>query len=317
MAIQSVARSHRRSAFKNFLSPSLTMADKNAEENGYRPVTVEQRGRFTVITGDDRDPHFQQVTEEVTNNFIMANSPAQHLQLGMGSTSEPQSSPNFNNPSLSETQSLSARQPQNASSFHHFFPPSPNPSLDSLLSPQTRSGSESQHHPVPDSNGDLPSLASSRGGSGFGFDIRSGFRLSRSGPPFASLSMAFFSPQPQQTPFPQLQTPQFQFQPPQQQLQFPQMQAQFQVPQPQLLLYTKEKVPAGWSTKFEDLHQESQNVLLQIEYVICLVFVSLIFLLLMCMVLGFRVLGQTLVSLAFPFLFHSLKALSIPVRKDC
>jgi hypothetical protein len=116
--------------------------------------------------------------------------------------------------------------------------------------------------------------------------------------------MAFFSPQPLQTPFPQLQTPQFQFQPPQQQLQLPQMQAQFQVPQPQLLLYTKEKVPAGWSTKFEDLHHESQNVLLRIEYMFLFDFVSVLFLLLMCAVLGFSVLGQMLVSSAFPLLFR-------------
>jgi hypothetical protein len=239
------------------------MADKGSEKNGYRPVTVEQRGRFTVVTGDDRDPHFQQVTEEVANNFIIANSPAHQLQLG--STSEPQSGPSINT-SSSETQLLSATEPQNVPNFNHLFPPSPNPSL---LPPQIRSDSQSQRRPAPDSDGEprTASLTSSRSGSGFGFGIRSGFHLSRSGPPFSALSMAFFSPQPQQTPLPQHQTLQFQFQPPQQQLQLPQMQAQFQVPQPQLLLYTKEKAPAGWSTKFEDLHQESQNVLLRIEYV--------------------------------------------------
>ncbi|KAL3616470.1 Nucleoporin p58/p45 [Castilleja foliolosa] len=74
-----------------------------------------------------------------------------------------------------------------------------------------------------------------------------------------------FQPQQQQqqsSPFQSQQQQQqspFQFQPPQQQ-QPPQAQ-----PQQQLYLFTNDKVPATYSTKWADLHPDSQKVLLQIE----------------------------------------------------
>lgn len=71
-------------------------------------------------------------------------------------------------------------------------------------------------------------------------------------------------PQQQSNPFlqqQQQQQPQFQFQQPQQQLQQQQQQQQ----QQQLFLFTNEKTPASYSTKWADLHPDSQKVLLQIE----------------------------------------------------
>ncbi|KAL0450279.1 UNVERIFIED_CONTAM: Nuclear pore complex protein [Sesamum latifolium] len=62
--------------------------------------------------------------------------------------------------------------------------------------------------------------------------------------------------QQQQSPF------QLQLQQPQPQLQQPQPQPQ---PQPQLYLFTNDKTPATYSTKWADLHPDSQKVLLQIE----------------------------------------------------
>ncbi|WOK99623.1 nuclear pore complex protein [Canna indica] len=81
----------------------------------------------------------------------------------------------------------------------------------------------------------------------------------------------FQTPQPQQQQ--QLFQPSaFQFQQQQQQqLQQQQIQLQQQqqaantAPQQQLMLYTKDKAPAGYNTKWEDLHPDSQKVLLQIE----------------------------------------------------
>lgn len=69
-----------------------------------------------------------------------------------------------------------------------------------------------------------------------------------------------FQPQQQQQ---QQQSPfQLNLQPPQQQ----QPQPQAQPPsQPQLYLFTNDKVPANYSTKWADLHPDSQKVLLQIE----------------------------------------------------
>ncbi|XP_072952566.1 nuclear pore complex protein NUP58 [Typha angustifolia] len=100
------------------------------------------------------------------------------------------------------------------------------------------------------------------------------------------MAFSFSSPAPQQQLFPQgspfasatqqQQQSQFQFQPqPQQQLQFQpqpqQQQFQFQqqqaamAAQQQLLLYTADRSPAGYNTKWEDLHPDSQKFLLQIE----------------------------------------------------
>ncbi|XP_021273914.1 nuclear pore complex protein NUP58 [Herrania umbratica] len=81
-----------------------------------------------------------------------------------------------------------------------------------------------------------------------------------------------FQPQQQQQPFQQsspLFQPQQQQQ--QQQLQFPQQHQQFQQqqqqqqPQQQLFLFTNEKTPASYSTKWADLHPDCQKILLQIE----------------------------------------------------
>ncbi|KAL6572898.1 Nucleoporin p58/p45 [Orobanche hederae] len=74
----------------------------------------------------------------------------------------------------------------------------------------------------------------------------------------------FQSPFPQSSPFQpqqQQQSPfQLQLQQPQQQQQQPQPQ-----PQAQHYLFTNDKVPATYSTKWADLHPDSQKVLLQIE----------------------------------------------------
>lgn len=90
---------------------------------------------------------------------------------------------------------------------------------------------------------------------------------------------SLFQPQPQ--PFQQSSSlfPQ-QFQQ-QQQQQFPQ---QFQQPQQQqqhnqqqLYLFTNDKAPANYSTKWADLHPDSHKVLLQIEYVSLPVLIFLLF----------------------------------------
>lgn len=60
--------------------------------------------------------------------------------------------------------------------------------------------------------------------------------------------------------------PQQQQQQPQPQPQ-PQLQPQMQPPQQQLFLFTTDKAPANYSTKWADLHPDSQKILLQIEYV--------------------------------------------------
>ncbi|XVE87207.1 hypothetical protein DITRI_Ditri18aG0097600 [Diplodiscus trichospermus] len=81
-----------------------------------------------------------------------------------------------------------------------------------------------------------------------------------------------FQPQQQQQPF-QQSSPFFQPQQQQQQLQFPQPQQQFQQQQQQLqqqrqqqlFLFTNDKTPANYSTKWADLHPDSQKFLLQIE----------------------------------------------------
>ncbi|XWS33679.1 hypothetical protein CRYUN_Cryun22dG0103500 [Craigia yunnanensis] len=84
-----------------------------------------------------------------------------------------------------------------------------------------------------------------------------------------------FQPQQQQQPF-QQSSPFFQPQQ-QQQLQIPQPQQQFQQQQQQLqqqqqqqqqrqpFLFTNEKTPARYSTKWADLHPDSQKIMLQIE----------------------------------------------------
>ncbi|KAI3452075.1 hypothetical protein Pfo_008740 [Paulownia fortunei] len=79
----------------------------------------------------------------------------------------------------------------------------------------------------------------------------------------------FQSPFQQSTPFQPQQQQQQQQSPFQLQLQQPQPQQQQQQPQtqpqPQLYLFTNDKVPATYSTKWADLHPDSQKVLLQIE----------------------------------------------------
>ncbi|XWS41968.1 hypothetical protein CRYUN_Cryun17cG0127900 [Craigia yunnanensis] len=88
-------------------------------------------------------------------------------------------------------------------------------------------------------------------------------------------SQPLFQPQQQQQPF-QQSSPFFQpqQQQQQQQLQFPQPQQQFQQQlqqqqqqqqQQQLFLFTNDKTPANYSTKWADLHPDSQKFLLQIE----------------------------------------------------
>ncbi|XP_022751315.1 nuclear pore complex protein NUP58-like [Durio zibethinus] len=81
-----------------------------------------------------------------------------------------------------------------------------------------------------------------------------------------------FQPQQQQQPFQQSSPffqPQQQQQQQQQQLQFPQPQQQQQLQQQQqqqpLFLFTNDKTPANYSTKWADLHPDSQKILLQIE----------------------------------------------------
>ncbi|KAG1368560.1 Nuclear pore complex protein NUP58 [Cocos nucifera] len=87
----------------------------------------------------------------------------------------------------------------------------------------------------------------------------------------------FQTPQPQQQQQPSIfQTPQHQQQqqfspfpsfgqqPQQQNVQFQQQQAAA-MPSQQLLLFTVDRSPAGYNTKWEDLHPDSQKLLLQIE----------------------------------------------------
>ncbi|KAL5201305.1 hypothetical protein ABZP36_035659 [Zizania latifolia] len=71
------------------------------------------------------------------------------------------------------------------------------------------------------------------------------------------------APAPAQTPFPSLSPFQFNFQQPQPQPQ--QQAAPAAQPQQQLMLYTADGKPAGYNTKWEELHSESQKALLQIE----------------------------------------------------
>ncbi|CAA7035821.1 unnamed protein product [Microthlaspi erraticum] len=75
-------------------------------------------------------------------------------------------------------------------------------------------------------------------------------------------SNSFFSPQPQQQA-PSFQPQQFQLQQQQQQQQQQNQQLQQQVQQ--LYLFTNDKAPASYSTKWADLHPDSQKLLLQIE----------------------------------------------------
>ncbi|XP_020092976.1 nuclear pore complex protein NUP58 isoform X2 [Ananas comosus] len=95
------------------------------------------------------------------------------------------------------------------------------------------------------------------------------FQSPQLGSPFPSFGQTQPQTQFQFQPQPQ---PQFQFQPqpqpqpqPQTQFQFQPQQQQQQQPQQQLLLYTNDRAPAGYNTKWEDLHPDSQKVLLQIE----------------------------------------------------
>ncbi|XVF59507.1 hypothetical protein PTKIN_Ptkin07bG0281400 [Pterospermum kingtungense] len=76
--------------------------------------------------------------------------------------------------------------------------------------------------------------------------------------------------QPQQQPQPFQQSGPFFQSPQQQQLQFPQPQQQQQLQQQQQqqqqpFLFTNDKTPANYSTKWSDLHPDSQKILLQIE----------------------------------------------------
>ncbi|XP_059623763.1 nuclear pore complex protein NUP58 [Cornus florida] len=73
-------------------------------------------------------------------------------------------------------------------------------------------------------------------------------------------SSPFFQPQQQQQQFQQQQ-----FQQQQQQVQQQQQQQQQQQPQQQLYLFTNDKTPATYGTKWADLHPDSQKILLQIE----------------------------------------------------
>ncbi|XP_039020385.1 nuclear pore complex protein NUP58-like [Hibiscus syriacus] len=75
---------------------------------------------------------------------------------------------------------------------------------------------------------------------------------------------SLFQPQQQQSPFQQSSSPFSQPQLQQPQLQFPQQQQQQQQQQP-LFLFTNDKTPANYSTKWADLHPDSQKFLLQIE----------------------------------------------------
>ncbi|XP_015696756.2 nuclear pore complex protein NUP58 [Oryza brachyantha] len=87
------------------------------------------------------------------------------------------------------------------------------------------------------------------------------------------MAFSFASPAPQnpfQTPAqtPSLSPSPFQFSLPQPQQQPPQQQLaapSAQPPQQQLMLYTTDGKPAGYNTKWEELHSESQKALLQIE----------------------------------------------------
>ncbi|KAM7510283.1 hypothetical protein LguiB_009158 [Lonicera macranthoides] len=81
--------------------------------------------------------------------------------------------------------------------------------------------------------------------------------------PFQQSSPFFQQQQQQQQQLQQQQQQQQQFQLQQQQQQFQQQQQQQQ--QQQLFLFTNEKAPASYSTKWNDLHPDSQKFLLQIE----------------------------------------------------
>uniref|UniRef100_A0A7N0ZT47 Nucleoporin p58/p45 n=1 Tax=Kalanchoe fedtschenkoi TaxID=63787 RepID=A0A7N0ZT47_KALFE len=83
--------------------------------------------------------------------------------------------------------------------------------------------------------------------------------MSLFGTPQPQQTPSFFQPQSQQQPLFQ-QTPSI-FTPQQQQPQ----QVQQQQQQQQLFLFTNDKVPASYSTKWSDLHPDSQKLLLQIE----------------------------------------------------
>ncbi|KAL9671893.1 hypothetical protein QQ045_009466 [Rhodiola kirilowii] len=89
--------------------------------------------------------------------------------------------------------------------------------------------------------------------------------MSLFGTPQPQQTPSFFQPQsqPQQTPSLFNQTPSFFT--PQQQQQPQQLQQQQQQQQQQLFLFTNDKVPASYSTKWSDLHPDSQKLLLQIE----------------------------------------------------
>ncbi|XP_068327756.1 nuclear pore complex protein NUP58-like [Pyrus communis] len=88
------------------------------------------------------------------------------------------------------------------------------------------------------------------------------FQTQQASQPFQQ-SSSFFSQQPLQQQPPLFPQPQFQQQPLFQQPQFQQQQQQQQ--QQQLYLFTNEKTPASYGTKWADLHPDSQKVLLQIE----------------------------------------------------
>ncbi|XP_048427341.1 nuclear pore complex protein NUP58 isoform X2 [Pyrus x bretschneideri] len=87
------------------------------------------------------------------------------------------------------------------------------------------------------------------------------FQTQQASQPFQQ-SSSFFSQQPLQQQPPLFPQPQFQQQQQQQQPLF--QQPQFQQQQ-QLYLFTNEKTPASYGTKWADLHPDSQKVLLQIE----------------------------------------------------
>ncbi|KAL6961601.1 Nucleoporin p58/p45 [Sarracenia purpurea var. burkii] len=90
-------------------------------------------------------------------------------------------------------------------------------------------------------------------------------------PPQQPLQLQLFTPQ-QQLPFQQSSSPFFQPQQQQQSQQFQPQQfqqqhlpQQQQPPQQQLYLFTNDKAPASYGTKWADLHPDSQKLLLQIE----------------------------------------------------
>ncbi|KAM1174696.1 hypothetical protein FF1_027229 [Malus domestica] len=100
---------------------------------------------------------------------------------------------------------------------------------------------------------------------------QSPFQIQQPSQPFQQ-SNSFFSQQPPQLQQQQQQTPLFQqpqFQQQQPLFQQPQFQQQQQQPQQQqqqqLYLFTNDKTPASYGTKWADLHPDSQKILLQIE----------------------------------------------------